>query len=28
MITTKIADIKNYIEEKADLLIAWSRIEK
>lgn len=26
--TTKIADIKNYIEEKADLLIALSRIEK
>nr|WP_017208589.1 hypothetical protein [Rickettsia australis] len=28
LMTTKIADIKNYIEEKADLLIALSRIEK
>jgi len=26
--TTKIADVKNYIEEKADLLIALSRIER
>ncbi|HJD59758.1 MAG TPA: antitoxin of toxin-antitoxin stability system [Rickettsia endosymbiont of Omalisus fontisbellaquei] len=26
--TTKIADVKNYTEEKADLLIALSRIER
>ncbi|WP_341787692.1 antitoxin of toxin-antitoxin stability system [Rickettsia endosymbiont of Cantharis rufa] len=26
--TTKIVDVKNYTEEKADLLIALSRIER